>query len=419
MHHKYHVQDLEPVFHALLTDIPFGGLTKLSRATNIRDSTLFSWKKNLEQRPSWRPSRRAYGASRRIFSDAQEDELTRRIRTKFLDRGFYYCDEDFRLDALHFYEEIRSALEEQAQVDEEARLRLGALPLFKASNRFIADFRMRNRLSLRRPAMKRRCPVSPDKQEEFVLSVRRLLDEYPHDRVINIDETNWKMLAAGFWTWANTGCEAVSCVVDNNEKEGVTVIAGIDAAGTKLPLTVIGKGKTARCLSALNLPPEVWTAISPSGWTTSDVMCNDFRLLREHVYPTGPLVLLLDTFAAHRAAITKAAAEYWRIQLVYIPPGCTDSLQPLDRRIFGILKGYARQLWRTRYHQAPGAKTTRSMMTHNLLVAWERITPDYISSAWSIYQIGWGEDASDEEEPASRDEEFRPRMTRLELDDLI
>jgi hypothetical protein len=36
-----------------------------------------------------------------------------------------------------------------------------------------------------------------------------------------------------------------------------------------------------------------------------------------------------------------------------------------------------------------------------------------------MYQIGSGEDASDEEEPASRDEEFRPRMTRLELDDLI
>jgi hypothetical protein len=418
-HHKDHVGELEPVFRALSGAIPFGGLTKLSLATNIRDSTLSSWKKKLESDQSWRPSRLAYRQPHRIFSDAQEDGLIRRIRTRFLDRGYYYCDEDFRLDALKFYEEIRSELEQRALVDDEARHRLERLPLFKASNRFTADFRARNRLSLRRPTLKRRCPVSKVQQEEFVLRVSRLLEQHPHDRVLNIDETNWKVVAGGFWTWADTGNEAVSCILDDNEKEGVTVIAGIDAAGMKLPLTVIGKGKTRRCLAALNLPPEVWSLTSPSGWTTTDVMSNYFRLLREQLYPSGPLVVLLDTFAAHRALTTRAAADHWGVELIFIPPGCTDTLQPLDRRIFGILKAYARQLWRTHYHETEGGKTTRSMMANNLLVAWARITADFINSAWGIYQVGWGEDASDEEDPTSGDEEYRPVVTQSDLADLV
>jgi hypothetical protein len=47
-HHKDHMGELEPILRALSGTIPFGGLTKLSLATNIRDSTLSSWKKKLE-----------------------------------------------------------------------------------------------------------------------------------------------------------------------------------------------------------------------------------------------------------------------------------------------------------------------------------------------------------------------------------
>jgi hypothetical protein len=49
-------------------------------------------------------------------------------------------------------------------------------------------------------------------------------------------------------------------------------------------------------------------------------------------------------FSAHRTAVTKVAAESLRIQFVFIPLGWTDTLQPLDRRVFGALKAYARQL---------------------------------------------------------------------------
>jgi hypothetical protein len=106
--------------------------------------------------------------------------------------------------------------------------------------------------------------------------------------------------------------------------------------------------------------------------------------------------------------ITKSA-EIWRTELVFILLGRTDVLQPLDRRMFGILKAYARHLLRKHYHKTHEEKTTRSMLADNLLVAWDRITKEFIDSAWTIYQTGWGEDAPDEEEPNADDGDFDRR----------
>jgi hypothetical protein len=43
------------------------------------------------------------------------------------------------------------------------------------------------------------------------------------------------------------------------------------------------------------------------------------------------LVVLLDRFSTHRVAVAITAAESMGTQLVLIPPGCADTLQPLDR----------------------------------------------------------------------------------------
>jgi hypothetical protein len=72
--------------------------------------------------------------------------------------------------------------------------------------------------------------------QEFIPQVQSCLQNYPRDRIINIDETNWRTVAGGFMTWAHTSTESVQCQIDNDEKEGVTVIAAVDAAGGKIAL---------------------------------------------------------------------------------------------------------------------------------------------------------------------------------------
>jgi hypothetical protein len=57
---------------------------------------------------------------------------------RYLEEKLFHCDEDFELDALHFYEEIRSELEERALDDPEADKRLQTMPLFKAPHHSFA-----------------------------------------------------------------------------------------------------------------------------------------------------------------------------------------------------------------------------------------------------------------------------------------
>jgi hypothetical protein len=63
-------------------------------------------------------------------------------------------------------------------------------------------------------------------------------------------------------TCAHKNVESVQCQIDNDDKEGVTVIAAVDAEGRKCPLTLIGKGKTQRCLAGYELPSRIARKLS-------------------------------------------------------------------------------------------------------------------------------------------------------------
>jgi hypothetical protein len=292
------------------------------------------------------------------------------------------------------------------------------MPEFKASAPFVQDFRARNGMALRRPSLKRRRRVTEAEMTQFIHHVKQVMTRIPSESLVNLDETNWRSASPDFLTWGRRATESVSCIGENDQKEGITVIATVDAAGNQLPLTIIGKGKTRRCLAALHLPPEVWTSVPQSRWTNSDVMCSYFSLWRTHVYAEGPLVLMLGTYPVHRTQIVRTTAEQWGIELLFIPPGCTDRLQPLDRKIFGVLKGYARQLWRQQYHATHGGKTTRSRMASNLMEAWDRISPEVIEAASVIDQGDWGANVSDDAETDLDDTEYHPEITRDDLQDL-
>jgi hypothetical protein len=416
--HKDNLEGLAPIFRALsVPKLPRGCVPVLSKTVNIPPSTLYGWHEKLKVNPEWRPRRDHYAAAQRIFTDAEEYEFVHRLTLKYLDKGLYYSDTDFRGDVLEFHSAVMLRLEAlAAKGDRMALLRANACGNFQASSRFIEGFRGRHKMSLRRPSFKRGPKVNEEDVQAFIVRVQELLQTYSPNRILNVDETNWRMVAAGYLTWAKRGSESVSRRLEDDEKSGVTVIAAVDAAGEKLPLTMIGRGKTSRCLARYHLPASVHQIASESGWTTSEVMCDYFGYLRHDLYREGPLVVILDTYSAHRAQDVRAVAQAYEIDLVFIPPGCTDRLQPLDRRVFGVLKSFARQLWRRRYHETEGAKTSRSVIAQNLVDSWERITPEIIDSGWNI---DWAWDGGDHgpEKDDRRDETYRPVFRLDDLDE--
>jgi hypothetical protein len=117
-----------------------------------------------------------------------------------------------------------------------------------------------------------------------------VLQRYPLERILNTDETSWKLINNRMVTVGDRSAERVACEFDGNVKACWTVMASIDAAGSKLPLWIICRGKTLRCEASLRhrFTPEVRRGRlvlthHESGWTDRRVALEYLHWLSERV----------------------------------------------------------------------------------------------------------------------------------------
>jgi hypothetical protein len=205
--------------------------------------------------------------------------------------------------------------------------------------------------------------------------------------MLNMDETSWKLLNHCFLTIAERGAEGISCLFEGDPKACITAIATRDAAGGKLPLWTIAKGKMERSEAKVRQECSRDTdngglivTHQPSGWTSRDVAMQYLHWFadtyREHI------VLVWDLDSADRDPQVRELARELHIQLVFIPPGATDECQPLDRRIFGNLKQRARRQFDNEILQARFRQVRVGQAVRILLDVWKSITQDEILAAW-------------------------------------
>ena len=203
--------------------------------------------------------------------------------------------------------------------------------------------------------------------------------------IVNVDETSWLFYPRGLLTWAEKGSSNVSISVDGNEKDSITALCAITATGTKLPMMLIASGKTPAVEeSQLGDVFHHWTSHSENGWTTEETFIEYLQNLADH-FNYQEIHVILDVYAAHRTEAVKEAAETLNIKLYFIPPGCTDLVQPLDVKVFGALKSTARRLFRERYSGTRAPKVTSKDAVQNLIKAWEGISLNIAEAAWEVY----------------------------------
>jgi hypothetical protein len=119
-------------------------------------------------------------------------------------------------------------------------------------------------------------------------------------------------------TCAAKGSESANIHIDIDEKERVTIIATIDAAGTQMPLKIVGKDKTKKSLARFRLRRDVWARFSESGWTTPGVMVNYLTRSRQNRSQDGLVLLTVDTHSANRSAEARATDGQLAIDLIFI-----------------------------------------------------------------------------------------------------
>lgn len=79
-------------------------------------------------------------------------------------------------------------------------------------------------------------------------------------------------------------------------------------------------------------------------------------------------------------------AKEINITLQYIPPGCTDELEPLDIRIFGSVKNIAKNKTLQFIHRNQLKPIGYKKAIQILMESWDQISTPSIMEAWSVYE---------------------------------
>jgi hypothetical protein len=357
----------------------------------IKKSTLQYWRASWRKDHDWRPWRStARDAQNRAFTDEQEQNILEEIITKHIIPGKMFNAYNFRSMMLEKWESLGRNRDS-----------------FVCSQQFIQDFKRRHKISSRRFHMRRRHHQidRPDVQE-WINKMKTLLETTDPDRVVNCDETAWRVIPMGLLTWAPVGEDGVAVVAEASEKDAITALASITGAHRKLPLYLIAKGLTQRAERGQLGPHEGHESDhSPSGWTTGDTFQRYLNWLRSLYPDQQPIHLVLDMYSVHRAEKSRVVARELGIELHFIPPGWTDELQPLDRYVFGALKSVCRRLFHRHHLLSDDGRTRKSDAICFLIEAWESLGVDVVRKAWGIYEDVLG-DPEVEDDDGEWDGEF-------------
>ena len=388
------------LLHDKTKPAPAVSVKLISSYTNISVRTLRNYIQKLSINPDYNPYD-TYHSMNRAMSDKLEEQLITQIDEMYIKPGYYFNNRTLKHLALALW----------TRANEEDRLK----ETFNASDSWCRHFRIRHGYVWRRARAARR----PEKTEEFIhrceqylnniLEIKnKLLEMKKLQFLVNADETSWKLAYEGDLTWARKGAKSVKVNINYNKKQCLTAIATILAASDgpdygKLPLYLIAKGKTNRCHQQIENIADYTYEIdhSPSGWTTVPVMFNYLNWLRNYMnekYHASKetIYLILDIYRAHTDARVKTLAENLNIKLLFIPAGATDIYQPLDRNVFGALKGKARGYWYTKYVKNPQKKLNLRHAAKTLLRCWAELGSRSIEEGWLIYQKLIAEEFNDD-----------------------
>jgi hypothetical protein len=119
---------------------------------------------------------------------------------------------------------------------------------------------------------------------------------------------------------AEKGTETVKLKVPRGDKECYTGYGCLSAAGEKLPLWVLTKGKTDRSHAKFGAAPDVIIQHTPNGWTTDDLMVKYIEWLSIS-RQNEPLMLIFDVCKAHRTPKPRQRAQELSIELLFVPAG--------------------------------------------------------------------------------------------------
>jgi hypothetical protein len=143
-------------------------------------------------------------------------------------------------------------------------------------------------------------------------------------------------------------------------------------------------GRTQRCSKQFGADlPDQWrlyTVHSPSGRVTQLIFFERLSFLGRMI-PDGATCLVLDQYPSHIAAMSKAHAAILGTRVIKTPKGATSARQPLDRRIYGVMKSKARARWERLFALDYISIAAKEVAAELALECWYELAEHLITSA--------------------------------------
>ena len=277
---------------------------------------------------------------------------------------------------------------------------------FKGSKSWVFRYMMRHGLSYRRVHYERRGIIDEKQVDIYLTEIADAVRLYGIDKIVNMDETfvttrNLQTRVVGL-----KGQETIRVNDENlNQKEGTTFIGTVCMdPNIRIPLGLISKGKTKRCEKKYgNQNSEELITHSENGWMTPSVMKIYLKWLHEMMGKTS-FALILDVYRAHIEKSVKEEAKKLGIKLIFVPACATGLYQPLDRRLYGIIK--KKLISNDKNKQIQSDDKRWENILNEMKEVWNELSENAIRSAWDIPKLN--ELLSDDEEIDLYNDEWEP-----------
>lgn len=341
--HKRYWKDVEVCYcvkdeyFKLTKDVTFDKRKIVSRVAtdfNVNKKTLRGWINKWKTDISWMPFDTSnHGLFHRIFTDKEEEGIMDYIDMNYISEGEYFSDKEFQTLAFEAFEMIHGNDDE--------------IPNFSCSAHFIHNFKERHDVSSRLAHFKQRnAPKTNENVSEeinsFKATVQSIIEQarLNGEPVINGDETGFQILPNSIKTWAYKNSKNISINTLDSTKARVSVMASITSNNEKMPLFIIASANTEEekedLIGEINQPNQ--SSFSTKSYMTTDNFIEYLQFLRKQFNSNTTINLIVDSYASHKSLRSLVKAKQLNINLIFIPSGLTDKLQPLDIAVFAPLK---------------------------------------------------------------------------------
>ncbi len=207
----------------------------------------------------------------------------------------------------------------------------------------------------RRASMKSKVSVEnfEELKEQYLIDIKAnvVMDEIPDELVINWDQTGIHYVPVSSWTVEKEGSKRVEIAGIDDERQ-ITAVFACSITGDFLPIQLIYKGKTKKCLPTYSFPSDWHITFSHNHWSNENTMEDYIKgILIPYVQKKRAelklssdqkALVLFDKFKGQCTSSILQLLEDNDISVVMVPANCTDRLQPLDVSVNKAAKNFLR-----------------------------------------------------------------------------